>query len=322
MKNGNPLGVLITIDTEIWCDGWTDIDAKFPDAFRKYIYGTTGHGDYGLPFQLRVLNDNGLRAVFFVEPLFATRFGMAPLEEIVGLITEAGQSVEMHLHTEWVDESLTPILPDVASKRQHISYFSYDEQCLLLAKAGELLKEAGSGQLRAYRAGSFGANNDTLRALAATGIGIDSSLNPTAEPCAIRVHEPMRQPRMLDGVLEVPMTVFTDGIGRQRPAQLTACSFGEIKSALTEALRLKWRIFVMLSHSFELLNDRLTRRNPIVVRRFVRLCEYLAANRDCFPTIDFSSPMVTPHSEPAADLKCSTTLTLGRLAEQLVSGLR
>ena len=284
------LNVLITVDTEIWCDNWQDIDKKFPEAFRKYIYGTTRGGNYGLPFQLNVLNANGLRAVFFVEALFAMRFGMAPLEEIVGLIVEAGQAVEMHVHTEWVDESLTPIFPDVTNKRQHIRYFSYAEQCLLLKKASELLTVAGAGNLRAYRAGSFGASNDTLRALATTSIGIDSSLNPTALPCRIRVAEPMWQPAMLDGILEVPMSVFTDGIGRQRPAQLTSCSFGEIKAALNDGLRLRWEHFVMLSHSFELLNDRMTRGNSIVVRRFVKLCEYLASNRDLFPTIDFSSP--------------------------------
>jgi len=33
---------------------------------------------------LRILNDHGLRGVFFVEPLFSARFGLAPLQEIVG----------------------------------------------------------------------------------------------------------------------------------------------------------------------------------------------------------------------------------------------
>ena len=60
------LDVLITVDVEIWCDGWQDIDARFPDAFRRYIHGPTAGGDYGLPYQLKVLSDHGLKGVFFV----------------------------------------------------------------------------------------------------------------------------------------------------------------------------------------------------------------------------------------------------------------
>lgn len=322
MSDGHALSVLITIDTEVWCDGWQDIDTKFQDAYRKHIYGPTPSGDYGLPFQLKVLNENGLRAVFFVEPLFAARFGIAPLEEIVGLITEAGQTVELHLHTEWADEAISPLFPDIGEKRQHICYFSFEEQCLLVQEAIRLMKDAGVEKLSAYRAGSFGANNQTLGALARNGIYIDSSLNSTAPPCEIKVTEPMKQPRILDGVLEVPMTVFTDGIGRQRPAQITACSFGELKAALIDAHRLQWSVFVLLSHSFELLNSAKTRKNSIVARRFVQLCEYLSANRDRYPTIDFASPKLKPRQGHVDELNCSTMLTLGRLAEQVISRIQ
>ena len=99
------LDVFLTVDVEVWCDGWDNIDAKFPDAFKRYIYGPTSRGDYGLPYQLRQLQEHGLTAVFFVEPLFATRFGSAPLAEILGLVREPGHEVQLHLHTEWVDES-------------------------------------------------------------------------------------------------------------------------------------------------------------------------------------------------------------------------
>nr|MBA2260361.1 polysaccharide deacetylase [Acidobacteriota bacterium] len=78
------LKVFFTVDTEIWCNGWNDLDRKFPDAFRRYVYGPTRQGNYGLPLQLRMLNDHGLTGVFFIEPLFATRFGDEPLREVVG----------------------------------------------------------------------------------------------------------------------------------------------------------------------------------------------------------------------------------------------
>ena len=46
------LDVFITVDVEVWCDGWNDLDTKFPNAFKRYIYGPTSGGNYGLPYQL------------------------------------------------------------------------------------------------------------------------------------------------------------------------------------------------------------------------------------------------------------------------------
>lgn len=83
------LRVFFTVDVEVWCDGWHDLDRRFPDALARRIYGATTHGNYGLPAILALLNDHGLAGVFFVEPLFAMRFGQDFLDEVVGLVTAA-----------------------------------------------------------------------------------------------------------------------------------------------------------------------------------------------------------------------------------------
>jgi len=75
-----------------------------------------------------VLRDHGIPGTFFVEPLFATRFGSQPLQEIVGLVRAGGQEVQLHLHTEWVDEARTPLLPGARAKRQYLHHFSLEEQ--------------------------------------------------------------------------------------------------------------------------------------------------------------------------------------------------
>ena len=82
------LDVFITVDVEIWCDGWHDLDARFSGAFERYVHGPTASGPYGLPHLLTVLGDHGLAGNFFVEPLFSARFGAQPLAEIVGLIQQ------------------------------------------------------------------------------------------------------------------------------------------------------------------------------------------------------------------------------------------
>ena len=107
------LDVFFSVDVEIWCDGWDNLDEKFPDAFRRYVYGPTARGNFGLPYTLQVLREHGLKGVFFVEPLFSTRFGSQPLEEIIGLIREGGQEIQLHLHPEWVNESVEPLLENI-----------------------------------------------------------------------------------------------------------------------------------------------------------------------------------------------------------------
>jgi len=39
------------------------------------FYGETAEGDFGLPYQIEQLNRYGLKATYFLEPLFADRVG-------------------------------------------------------------------------------------------------------------------------------------------------------------------------------------------------------------------------------------------------------
>ncbi|MGE0383607.1 MAG: polysaccharide deacetylase [Gammaproteobacteria bacterium] len=319
MIEREPLQVLITVDTEIWCDDWAAIDRQFDDAFARYIHGRTPEGEFGLPYQLRTLRAHDLRAVYFVEPLFAARFGQERLAEIVALVHEGGQPVELHLHTEWVDEAIEPLLAAPQGKRQHLNLFSGAEQRILIAAGADLLTRAGAGPLRAFRAGNFGANDATLPAVAANGIGIDSSYHAASPHCAIEPAAPMQQPRRVGGVIEFPVSCFGDGLGRVRPASLNAASAREIAQALQDAWRQGWRYFVIVMHSFDLLDRHRRHANPIALRRFHGLIEFLARNRDRFRTTDFGAAPAVGGAE--VPLRCGLWPTLGRIGEQMRSRL-
>lgn len=283
------LNVFLTVDVEIWCDGWSNLDAIFPDAFRKYVYGSTPKGDYGLPFTMSVLKEHGMTGVFFVEPLFSTRFGPQPLAEIVGLLRDASQEIQLHLHTEWVDESIEPLLEGINGKRQHLRYFSLEEQILLIEAGKRLLLEAGGGRVSAFRAGSFGFNQDTLRALRANDIPFDSSYNATAFGLDSGIFPGVTIVDSVEceGIYEYPITVFNDGTRSLRHAQLTACSYSEMEGLLWQALESDRKSFVILSHNFELLNEAKTRVDAVVVERFRKLCSFLDRHRDSFRVCGF-----------------------------------
>lgn len=278
------LDVFFTVDVEIWCDGWLNIDEKFPNAFRKYIYGTTSKGDFGLPFQIQLLNEHGLTGVFFVEPLFSTRFGNQPLAEIVGLLREGGQELQLHLHTEWVDKSKECLLQGIQTNRQHLHYFSLEEQTILIAAGAKLLKKAGVININAFRAGSFGFNKDTLSALTANKILFDCSYNASffGLDSGVMPGVTLVEPIESGGVYEYPMTVFNDGTLSLRHAQLTACSYQEMEGLLWQALEAERKSFVILSHNFELLNPAKNRPDDVVIERFRKLCSFLDKNRDSF----------------------------------------
>jgi len=312
------LDVFFSVDVEVWCDGWDRIDEKFPEAFKRYIYGPTAHGDYALPYTLRVLGDHGLTGVFFVEPLFSTRFGSQPLEEIVGLIREGGQEIQLHLHPEWVDESLEPLLENIDCKRQHLRYYSRAEQEILVAAGKRLIAQAGGGECTAFRAGSFGFNRDTLAALAANDIRFDSSYNATifGLDSGVGPGQVMVDAFECDGIHEYPMTVYDDGTASLRHAQLTACSHREMEGLLWQALESGRQSFMILSHNFELLNTTQDRPDDVVVSRFRQLCAFLDRNRDSFNVRGFEGLSRDPATQQPAPLKSPVWKTAMRMLEQ------
>jgi hypothetical protein len=144
----------------------------------------------------------------------------------------------------------------------------------------------------AFRAGNFGFNAATLPALAANGIRFDSSYNAcvlgpeSGLLPGVTLTEPVEQ----DGVLEFPVTVFRDGTGTLRPLQITACSWAEIEAVLWKSLEAGRQSVVIVSHGFELLDASRSRLDPIAMRRFRKLCEFLGRHRDQFPCGPFSEP--------------------------------
>lgn len=312
------MNVLLTFDIEIWCDGWDDLDRKFPAAFDRYVYGRSRQGEYALPMTLRILKEHGLKGTFFVEPLFAYRFGIAPLKEIVGLIRDAGQDVQLHMHTEWTDEANPPILETATTKRQHLFHYALDEQTTLIGRGLEKLREAGVSDVVAFRAGSYACNRATLAALRSHGIRFDSSVNPARSWSGADLAPTERGQRVaeIDGVLEYPITVFLDRPGHLRQTQVGSSSLGEMKHLLLQADAQGRSAFVIVSHNFEMLVSKKSVPDPVVVRRFEGLCRFLRNHEDRLPTVTFRNVGEATESREPPPLTSSLLRTGWRTMEQ------
>ncbi len=315
------MNVHLTFDTEVWCNGWDRLDAAFPASFERYVYGRSSKGNYALPKTLEILNRHGLTGVFFVEPLFSARFGPQYLATIVGMLRDAGQQVQLHLHPEWTDEITPPIIADSTTKRQHLTYYTLAEQTALIGRARELLEAAGSGELDTFRSGSFAVNHDSFEAMARNGIRLDSSINRChAISGADLPHQrALNTPFLLAGVQSFPVAVFRDGLGHDRPAQVGACGFSEMRDALQTAHACGLQSFVVVSHNFEMLKPGTSTPDRIVVQRFERLCEHLAEHRDQYPVTGYSAVHLGDRpTAPTGAVHARLVSTAKRYAGQLV----
>jgi hypothetical protein len=331
------VNVFITVDTEIWPAAplWphTPLGHDY-DASREidaYFHGRHGGECWGIPFQLDALAAHGLKATYFVDPLFSYALGLGPLRDVVAMIAGREQEVALHLHPEWLTDPRCAGLPAFRGPLLHA--YSGDEQRALVRAGLHRLADAGAtSPVVAFRAGNWSAGRNTLEALAAAGIRYDSSLNarfdasfPDFDAATSRSHQ---HPFRVGEVWEFPVTSFVDQtpVGR-RPMHVCAVSLAEMQMVLEHARDSGWHAVVIVLHSFEFVRvGRLPAgKDPapyrLVARRFEGLCEYLANHSDDFATRHFADidESAIPDAAPQAVPIASGVLTAMRHLQQLAT---
>lgn len=304
--------VLLTIDTELRWSG-----AVAPASWEELFERSFDPAGVGIPYQLAKLAEHGLKAVFFVDPMPAAHFGIEPIRRMIAPILEAGQSVELHLHAQWAN------LRDGAPSGS-FELIDYDEaqQRTYLEQGLALLMEAGAPPPAAFRAGSYSANDVTLRAAASVGLRYDSSHNGAAHPWPGAISLPVMAiaPVLHQGIIEIPVTVIADR-AKPRHFQICALSMSEMRAALRHAVRHDHPVVTVVGHSFELATRSGRAVNHVHRRRFDALCAFLGDNRDAMPTRTFAELDGLALDATASPLPNSRLRTHARQVEQLWSNL-
>lgn len=310
-------GVLLSIDTEFT---WRAHEggAGWLENYRRSIEP----GGAGISYQLAALAKHGLRACFFVDPLPALLFGIEPIRRMAGTILEAGQEVQLHLHPMWAQADRRVERPDPV--RFELTRFAEDEQLDLIQRAQDLLRKAGAPDPLAFRAGSFAANAETLRAVQRAGFRIDSSHNGSLMPwpCETRLPETAVSPLRAGRLIELPVGLIDEGGGRLRHLQIGAVSLAEMRAALLHAEAEGSPLVTLVGHSFELATRDGERANDIVRHRFDSLCAWLGGAADRFPTRFAADLLDVALDVPATPCLVSQVARLGRMAVQGYANLR
>lgn len=267
--------LLITVDTEL-SSSLQQRGISLEENVRRSIWAETQGKSHGIGWQMDLLDRHGLKGVFFLDPLPALVHGADFLTPIVAAIVARGHEVQMHIHTEWL--AWAKQSPVDGRQGRNIGDFTLADQIVLLGLAKRLLEQAGAPTITAFRAGNFGANDDTLRALAVIGVAWDSSVNPAylGRDCHIATDPGEIGATRLLGVTELPVSGITDRPGGFRPAQICAMSAAEMRAGLRHAAREGHDAFVVVTHSFEMLSRDRQRANGTVKARFLALCREAA----------------------------------------------
>jgi len=306
--------VFLTIDTELMWRHY--VDGLDRAAILDRSLEPAG---VGISYQLDRLRRHGLKACFFVDPMPALIFGLEPTRRIVETILDAGQEVQLHLHPNWAGAKAG----DHGNSHSRFELIDYglEEQRDLIAGASDLLVAAGAPRPIAFRAGSYGANDDTLRVLAGLGFAYDSSHNGAEPDSKIGLAATHIAPVRREGLIEVPVTLIEDRPGALRNFQICALSAGEMHAALEHAVDADHAAVTIVSHGFELANRAGTRPNAVHVRRFDALCELLQERAATLPTTHFADRPALRLGQADAPLAPNALRTRWRQAEQLWSNM-
>jgi hypothetical protein len=296
--------VLLTVDTELRWDRHLS-----GASWQENLALSFDPAGVGVGYQLDRLAAHGLKACFFVDPMPALLYGIEPVRRMVEPILAAGQEVQLHLHPCWADPA-DPVFELAGLDRQ--------AQLELVRTARDLLIEAGAPPPVAFRSGSYAADLATLEALAALGLRYDSSHNGShhPDPSALPLDPRRIAPVLLEGVVEIPVTQIEQRPGSLRHLQICAVSFDEMRAALLHGAGHGHPVVTLVGHSFELATRGGERANPVLVRRFEKLCGFLAEQEDRLPTVFFAGLGDLPLEAEASPLPARALRTAARMAQQ------
>lgn len=153
----------------------------------------------GLNHIQSMLRHSGYPATYFLNVYEYKSWGEDELRSIARELSSGGNDVALHTHPQWAYDRNRPYM------------YSYDlaEQTRIISDGKRLLEAWTGTPVTSHRGGAYSADRNTIVALARHGIHVDSSLffgQPNSRLNGLGL--PRNLPSIIDGVTEIPVTVY------------------------------------------------------------------------------------------------------------------
>ncbi len=284
--------VYFTVDVECAEERLGPEGIRPPLGWDERVFGRFANQreELGIDLIMRELDSCGLKGTFFLEALGAAYFGEEGLRDVVQALRGRGHDVQLHTHP--VQRRADFRSRGEKGAPDNIADYPVEEQTALLREGLDALVRCGvpREELNSFRAGNFGASNDTWLAMAKAGLTLSSNFNLCYLTKNCKIRWPHAENALFDtgvGVWELPISNFTEPGGGYRHTQITAVSFAEMRAFLFEARRLGLPEVTLVTHSFEYFwvdspAKKLGRVNRVNRSRLHRLCAFLRDHRHLF----------------------------------------
>lgn len=328
------VNVFITVDTEHSIGGAFREPKLKPVGNEKRIYGKIGDKYYGIPLIMDIADSYNIPVTFFVEVLNKYYFGEKESKEVCQYILGRGHDVQLHLHPNYLN--FTKPDPGKLYFSDNMSDYSLERQAQLIKEGKDLLTRYGVKPPIAFRAGNFGADRNTLKALKQNDFLIDSSYN-LAFPQKSRLLgiEHLNDIIKINDIYELPITCFKESIpliaNRIRPLDLNSASFNQIKKTLEFAHENNMHCVTIILHSFSFIHSKDVQYAKVkirknVIQRFKKICSFLSENSQYYRVRrldDFSidKDLISNNNRELLT-KASMISAIGHYTEKILSKIR
>jgi len=286
--------------------------------------------DLGIPLLVRELDAQGFKGTFYVEPFGSAHFGIEGLAGVVSWLGDRGHDVQLHAH---------PIQRNAAYRSRgdrpqpdDIGAYTLAQQVELLEQGKALLVRAGARaeDVLSFRAGNFGAANETWTAMRRAGLVLSSNYNPCYFGKNCKMRTPAARPGLFaspePGVWELPITCFAErgplARGRMRHLQIAAVSAAETIHCLRECRSLGISEVTIVTHSFELYfidspGARTGRPNSVNLERLRAVLAYLRLHDDEFE-VDTCGALARRLADGTDEALAASAFPEGRARDRVV----
>lgn len=294
---------IVTVDTEALPKRATD------DHVRRLMWGEHENGTAGIREICAIGDEVGAKLVFFVDGCGAyTR--LDEVADVIRWLDHAGHDVQLHLHPDYLPKNFWT-RRGFSYRSRFLNQYELDRASLAIHCFCNFFSDITGKPVRAFRAGSFRWNADTLRALQEVGISLSFNNSMAALHDGQCVYsEPTNLPyRWSNGVIEVPITEhkFFPVFGKEWWGRFQFPVWSRVGNPLWRVLKPFTRepdgsFLVLLLHSWSLLywdaKGHAVYRNDRRIEGLHKLVRKLAKDYDIITTAEFldlhASGKITP----------------------------